>query len=107
MRFHGGLATSCEDSLAGMYLPLNKAVMIVKLLVEGSSVPTIDRITGVHHGTILKLLVLVGEKCERIMAEKVRNVKVRDVHEVWGFIGQKENACGRNTIKILATATPS
>jgi IS1 family transposase len=75
-----------------MYLPLDKAEMILKLMVEGSSVSTIERITGVHHGTILKLLVLVGEKCDRIMAEKIRNVEVRDVEmdEVWSYIGKKE-----------------
>jgi len=35
---------------------------------------------------------LAGEKCERIMAEKIRNVEVRDVEadEVWSFIGKKE-----------------
>ena len=44
------------------------------------------------HDTILKLLVLAGEKCERIMATKIRNVQVRDVEcdEIWSFIGKKE-----------------
>jgi hypothetical protein len=75
-----------------MYLPIEKAEMILSLLLEGNSVSSIERITGVHHGTILKLLVLAGEKCERIMAEKIRNVQVRDVEadEVWSFIGKKE-----------------
>ena len=47
---------------------------------------------GVHHTTILKLLVQTGERCERIMADKVRNVEVRDVEadEVWSFIGKKQ-----------------
>src|SRR5438876_1044545 len=42
--------------------------------------------------TILKLLVIAGEKCERIMAQKIRNVEVRDVEldEVWSFIGKKQ-----------------
>ena len=75
-----------------MYLPIEKAEMVLSLLLEGNSVSSIERITGVHHGTILKLLVLAGEKCERIMAEKIRNVQVRDVEadEVWSFIGKKE-----------------
>ena len=36
--------------------------------------------------------MLAGEKCERIMAKKIRNVQVRDVEadEVWSFIGKKE-----------------
>ena len=61
-------------------------------MLEGNSVSSVERVTGVHHGTILKLLVLAGEKCERIMADKIRNVEVRDVEadEVWSFIGKKE-----------------
>jgi hypothetical protein len=47
----------------------------------------VERLTEVHHTTIVKLLVLAGAKAERLMAEKVRNVDVRDVEldEVWGF----------------------
>ena len=81
-----------EKRLDGMYLPMEKAEMVLSLLLEGNSVSSIERVTGVHHGTILKLLALVGEKCERIMADKIRNVQVRDVEadEVWSFIGNKE-----------------
>jgi IS1 family transposase len=75
-----------------MYLPVEKAEMVLKLLLEGNSVSSVERITEVHHTTILKLLVLSGEKCERIMAEKIRNVEVRDVEcdELWSFIGKKQ-----------------
>jgi IS1 family transposase len=46
----------------------------------------------VHHTTILKLLVLAGENCERIMAEKIRNVVVRDLEcdELWSYCGCKQ-----------------
>ena len=81
-----------ENHLDGMYLPIEKAEMVLKLLLEGNSVSTVERVTEVHHTTILKLLVLAGEKCERVMAQKVRNVEVRDVEcdEVWSFIGKKQ-----------------
>jgi transposase-like protein/IS1 family transposase len=81
-----------EKPLDGMYVPIEKAEMVLSLLLEGNSVSSVERITGIHHGTILKLLVLAGEKCERIMASKIRNVQVRDVEadEVWSFIGKKE-----------------
>ena len=84
--------TPQDKPLDGMYLPIEKAEMVLKLLLEGNSVSTVERITSIHHGTILKLLVLAGEKCERIMAEKIRNIEVRDVEadEVWSFIGKKE-----------------
>jgi IS1 family transposase/transposase-like protein len=81
-----------DKPLDGMYLPIEKAELVLKLLLEGNSVSTVERITEVHHTTILKLLVLAGEKCERIMAEKIRNVEVRDVEcdELWAFIGKKQ-----------------
>lgn len=81
-----------EDHLDGMYLPIEKAEMVLRLLLEGNSVSSVERATEVHHTTVLKLLLLVGEKCERIMADKVRNVKVRGVEcdEVWSFVGKKQ-----------------
>lgn len=80
------------DHLDGMYLPIEKAEMVLALLLEGNSISSVERITDVHHTTILKLLALAGEKCERIMADKIRNVEVRDVEcdEVWSFIGKKQ-----------------
>ncbi len=81
-----------EKPLDGMYLPIEKAEIVLRMMLEGNSISSIERLTEVHHGTILKLLVLAGEKCERIMADKIRNVQVRDVEadEVWSFIGKKE-----------------
>ena len=66
---------ACDNNLDGMYLPIEKAEMVLKLLLERNSVSNVERITEVHKATIIRLLVLAGEKCERIMAEKVRNVR--------------------------------
>jgi IS1 family transposase/transposase-like protein len=84
------------DNLDGMYLPIEKAEMVLALLLEGNSVSSVERVTEVHHTTILKLLVLASEKCERIMADKLRNVVVRDVEcdELWAFIGKKQKRVG-------------
>jgi len=81
-----------DNTLDGMYLPVEKAETVLALMLEGNSVSSVERVTGVHKATILKLLVLAGEKCERIMAEKVRNIEVRDVEldEVWSWIGCKQ-----------------
>jgi len=81
-----------DQRLDGMYLSIAKAELVLSLLLEGNSISTVERVTEVHHTTILKLLVLAGEKCERIMAEKIRNVEVRDVEcdELWAFIGKKQ-----------------
>jgi hypothetical protein len=77
-----------------MHLPMDKAEMVLRLLLEGNSVLSTERLTEVHHGTILKLLVLARERCEQLMARKIQNVAERDVEcdEVWSFI-EKKSAC--------------
>ena len=44
-----------EKPLDGMYLPIEKAEMVIRLLLEGNSVSSIERVTEVHHATILHL----------------------------------------------------
>ena len=81
-----------EKPLGGMYLSLEKALLVLQLLVEGVSIRSIERITGVEKKTILSLLVLAGEKCERLLDEKIRKVAVRDIQldEIWAYVGMKE-----------------
>jgi transposase-like protein/IS1 family transposase len=81
-----------ERPLDEMRLPLDKAVSILKLLLEGMSVRSVERVTGVHRDTILRLLVLAGERCDALMLSKVKNLSVKDVEvdEIWGFVGKKE-----------------
>jgi IS1 family transposase len=75
-----------------MRLPLDRAVSILQLLLEGMSVRSVERVTGVHRDTILRLLVLAGERCEALMLSKCQNLTVKDVEvdEIWGFVGKKE-----------------
>ena len=83
-----------ERPLDEMRLAVAKAETILKLLVEGVSIRSIERLTEVHRDTILKLLILAGERCEKVLGDKIRNVAVRDVEcdEIWGFVGKKEKA---------------
>jgi transposase-like protein/IS1 family transposase len=76
-----------------MRLPLDRAVSILQLLLEGMSIRSAERITGVHRDTIMRLLVLAGERCQRLMDEKLQNLDVFDVEvdEIWGFVGKKES----------------
>ena len=58
----------------GFYLDMSKMVMICNLLVEGVSIRSIERITGTHRDTILKVLVHAGEKCAALMGRMIVNV---------------------------------
>lgn len=86
-----------EKPLEDMRLSIDKALLCLQLLLEGNSVRSTERITGVHRDTILDLLVLAGEKCERLLSEKIKNVPVRDVQadEIWGFVGMKQKTFRR------------
>jgi transposase-like protein len=99
-----------EKPLGNMYLPLDKAEMCLRLLVEGNSIRSTERVTGVNRNTILDLLVLVGEKCERLLNDKIRGLSVNDVQadEMWGFVGMKEKTKKRKRVmsKIFDVVCP-
>src|SRR5688572_29324413 len=77
-----------------MILPEDKALLCLNLLVEGNSVRSTERITGVHRDTILSLLETVGKKCIWIQETLVRNVKVGFVEadEIWSYVAMKDRA---------------
>lgn len=68
-----------------------KQDVIIAALAECNSIRAIERQTGVHRDTIMRLGVRVGEGCQRIMDEKMRNLEIErvEVDELWGFIGKK------------------
>src|SRR5690349_14497459 len=72
-------------------LPLAKRVAVISALVEGCSVRSTSRLTGVAKGTILRLLADVGEACARFHGEHVRGLKCRRIQcdEIWSFVGAK------------------
>ena len=49
--------------LGEMTVDMEKAVLALKLLLEGSSIRATERITDLHRDTITKLLIVAGEKC--------------------------------------------
>jgi len=73
-------------------LPTEKKITAVSMLCENASNHAIERMTGIHRDTIMRLGVRMGEGCKRIMDEKMRNLpcKLIQVDEVWGFVGMKQ-----------------
>src|SRR6266487_459770 len=73
-------------------LSTDKQITIISALAEGSSIRAIERMTGVHRDTIMRLGVRIGQGCARIMDEKMRNLPCTDIQldEIWGFVGKKQ-----------------
>jgi len=75
-----------------MTTPVNEALMALGMLLEGASVRSTERLTGLHRDTILRLLAAAGEKCDKLMGRLIVNVPVSDVQadEIWGYVSKKE-----------------
>ena len=73
-------------------LNTDKQIAVIAALAEGSSIRSIERITGVHRDTIMRLGVKVGQECTSLMDAKMRNLDCTrlEIDEIWGFVGKKE-----------------
>jgi IS1 family transposase len=73
-------------------LPKDKQIAVISALAEGSSIRSIERMTGIHRDTIMRLGVKVGQGCANVLDQKMRNLSCSNlqVDEIWEFIGKKE-----------------
>ena len=69
-----------------------KQIAVISALAEGSSIRSIERMTGINRNTIMNLGVRVGKGCARLLDAKMRNLTCETLQfdELWGFIGKKE-----------------
>ncbi len=61
-------------------------------MVEGCSVRSTERITGVHRDTIIRLMVRVGTACHQILDEMMHGLECRhiEVDEIWCYCEKKQ-----------------
>ncbi len=69
-----------------------KKVAVITALVEGCSVRSTVRMTGVSKGAVLRLLVSVGAACAKYQDRVIRNISAKrvQVDEIWSFVGCKQ-----------------
>jgi len=60
-------------------LPKEKQLQVIHLLVEGNSIRSIERLTGVQKKTVMRLLVKVGNGCRELLDERMRELDLRHV----------------------------
>lgn len=73
-------------------LKQDKQEMILNMLVEGNSIRSVERMTGVHRDTIMRLGVSVGAGCESLLDGMMRNLRCErlQLDEIWCFVGKKQ-----------------
>jgi IS1 family transposase len=69
-----------------------KRVAVVSALVEGCSIRSTVRMTGVSKNTIGKLLLELGAACTKYQDEALRNLRCKRLQcdEIWSFVGGKD-----------------
>lgn len=97
---------SCKDckttftephALAGKKTSIDDAARVLAMLLEGMSINSCVRLTGVNKKAVLSILVQAGESCRRFTEAKIQNMNVEMVEcdEQWAFVGCKQRTAER------------
>jgi IS1 family transposase len=73
-------------------LTLEKQTRVIRALVEGSSIRSTERMTGVHRDTIMRLMTETGTACGETLNKMMHNLHCQriEVDEVWCYVGKKQ-----------------
>src|ERR1700678_19421 len=66
-------------TLDTMYIPQQKAALALRLLLEGNSIRSTERITELDRNTIMTLLLKAGERCQSLMDSRLRNLRMEHI----------------------------
>jgi IS1 family transposase len=69
-----------------------RQAQVIAALVEGNSIRSTVRMTGVAKNTVVKLLVEIGAACSSYQDKAFRNLRSKRIQcdEIWAFVGCKE-----------------
>ncbi len=78
--------------MSNYFLSKDKQIAVTAALAEGSSIRSIERMTGIHRDTIMRLGVRIGQGCARLLDQKMRGLNSTSIQvdEIWGFVGKKD-----------------
>jgi IS1 family transposase len=73
-------------------LDKNRQAQVIRCIVEGNSIRSTVRLTGVAKNTIVKLLLKLGNACAKFQDSALRNLPCKRIQcdEIWQFCYAKE-----------------
>jgi IS1 family transposase len=83
-------------------LPRDKQIDIIAALAEGMSIRSVERLTGVHRDTVMRLGARVGRGCAELhdrMFVGIRTGRL-ELDELWAFIGCKQKNVKRKDLAV-------
>ena len=86
-----------RHALSGRQTSMDDTVKVLSMLLEGMSVRSCERLTGMHRDTILSLMIEAGENCRRFMESTIHDIPAEFVEcdEQWAFIFCKRKTAER------------
>lgn len=72
----------------------DRRILCLRMLLEGTSIRSTERLTGTHRDTIIAAMVTAGQQCKRFLETTIHRIPVANVQadEVWGYVYMKEKA---------------
>jgi IS1 family transposase len=73
-------------------LPKDRKVAVINGLCNGMSLRACSRVFETHRTAIQRLLVSVGERCDKLLTETMRDLDLEhlELDELWTFCGKKQ-----------------
>lgn len=73
------------------HLEIEKKTLAISMLCEGNSIRGVERMTGIHRDTIMRLAVRVGNGMKKVQDEMFTGLESKriEIDEIWGFVGAK------------------
>src|SRR5664280_1771240 len=74
-------------------LAMEKKIAAISALAEGTSIRSVERMTGIHRDTIMRLGIRVGQGCTELMDGMMRglNCERLQLDEIWQYVGKHKN----------------
>jgi IS1 family transposase len=73
-------------------LPRDKQIAVISALSEGMSIRSVERLTGIHRDTIMRLGVRIGRGCAALHDKMMWDLQVSmiELDELWSYVGKKQ-----------------
>lgn len=73
-------------------LSTDERLAVIHHLVEGCSLRSITRLTGIHRTTSINLMLEFGDNCREFLDREMRGLNLRHVQgdEIWTFVQKKQ-----------------
>jgi IS1 family transposase len=82
-------------------LTQERRTQVIAALIEGNSIRSTVRLTGVAKKTVLRLLVEVGKACAKYQDKTLRKLPCKRLQcdEIWSFVAMKEKTAKRKNLQ--------